>query len=209
MTSGLLSRLPAIVIVLISATGVAAAQLGVARSTSGAPEAQRLGPGSGPGIGMTRPGFMMGPGMMRGTGMWNSRFDGPCDPSVAGIPEWRIDEIETRGATDGRATCGPRRLRTASANAAEELRTACPREIPQTSGQTHDVHGEADGDDAGGIRGLLCHDDQEAKGPSRFCGPAPLGLALAVERVACANNPNAIQDRARAGKAETRTWRVK
>jgi hypothetical protein len=110
MTSGLLSRLPAIVIVLISATGVAAAQLGVARSTSGAPEAQRLGPGSGPGIGMTRPGFMMGPGMMRGTGMWNSRFDGPCDPSVAGIPEWRIDEIETRGAADGRATWGPRRF---------------------------------------------------------------------------------------------------
>jgi hypothetical protein len=41
---------------------------------------------------MMRPGFMMGPAMMRGTNMWNGRFDGPCDPSVSGMAEWRVDD---------------------------------------------------------------------------------------------------------------------
>lgn len=137
-TSGSLSRLSAIVIVLISATGVASAQSGVAPSTpdgSGAPEAQPSGPGRGPGFGMMRPGFMMGPGMMRGASMWNGRFDGPCDPSIAGIAEWRVDEIERVVQPTDAQRAALADLRTASAKAAEELTRACPREIPQTSAQ--------------------------------------------------------------------------
>jgi LTXXQ motif family protein len=82
-----------------------------------------------------RPGFMMGPGMMRGPGMWGGRFDGPCDPSVAGIAEWRIDEIErvVRPTDTQRSALAD--LRAASTKAAEALASACPRDIPQTSAQ--------------------------------------------------------------------------
>jgi hypothetical protein len=84
---------------------------------------------------MMRPGFMMGPGMMRGGGMWGGRFDGPCDPSVAGVAEWRIDEIErVVRPTDAQRTALAD-LRTASTKAAAALTNACPREIPQTSAQ--------------------------------------------------------------------------
>jgi hypothetical protein len=135
---GSLSRLSAIGIVLMLATGAASAQSGAAPSTpdrSGTAGAQGFSPGWGPGSGMMRPGFMMGPGMMRGPGMWGGRFDGPCDPSVAGIAEWRIDEIErvVRPTDAQRAALAD--LRAASTKAAEALRSACPREIPQTSAQ--------------------------------------------------------------------------
>jgi hypothetical protein len=92
-------------------------------------------PASGPAGPEWGPGFMMGPGMMRGAGMWGGRFDGPCDPSVAGMAEWRINEIErVVQPTDAqRATLAD--LRTASAKAADKIKSACPREVPQTSAQ--------------------------------------------------------------------------
>jgi len=133
-----LSCLSAIGMVLVLATGTASAQSGAAPSTpdrSGTPEAQGLGPGSAPIFGMMRPGFMMGPGMMHGPGMWGGRFDGPCDPRVAGLAEWRIEEIErvVRPAETQRAALAD--LRAASTKAAETLRSACPREVPRTSAQ--------------------------------------------------------------------------
>ena len=128
----------AIALVLVLATGAASAQSGPAPSTpdrSGTLGAQGLAPGWGPGLGMMGPGFMMGPGMMRGHGMWGGRFDGPCDPSVAGIAEWRIDEIErVVRPTDAQRTALAD-LRAASTKAAAALTGACPREIPQTSAQ--------------------------------------------------------------------------
>jgi hypothetical protein len=84
---------------------------------------------------MMRPGFMMGPGMMRGTGLWGGRFDGPCDPSVAGIAEWRIDEIERVVRPTDAQRSALADLRAASTKAAATLTGACPREIPQTSAQ--------------------------------------------------------------------------
>jgi hypothetical protein len=78
---------------------------------------------------------MVGPGMMRGAGMWGGRFDGPCDPSVAGMAEWRIDEIErvVRPTDAQRTALGD--LRAASAKALDALKSACPLEIPHTSAQ--------------------------------------------------------------------------
>jgi hypothetical protein len=135
--SASLSRLSAIGVVLMLMSGVAPAQSGGAPSTpdkSSAPGAQGLGGERGPRFGMMRPGFMMGPGLMR-AGIWNGRFDGPCDPSVAGIAEWRVDEIErvVRPTDTQRAALAD--LRAASTKAAQALASACPREIPQTSAQ--------------------------------------------------------------------------
>ncbi len=122
------SRLSAIGIAILAATGAASAQPAAQPSTAGTPIVQGTGSGWGPG-------FMMGPGMMRGGGMWGGRFDGPCDPSIAGMAEWRINEIErVIQPTDAqRAALGE--LRNASAKAADEIRSTCPRDIPQTSVQ--------------------------------------------------------------------------
>jgi hypothetical protein len=122
--------------VLVVASVAASAQSGPGPSApdrAGAAGAQGLGPAWGQGV--MRPGFMMGPGMMRGPGMWGGRFDGPCDPSVAGIAEWRIDEIErvVRPTDTQRSALAD--LRAASTKAAEALASACPRDIPQTSAQ--------------------------------------------------------------------------
>jgi hypothetical protein len=128
--------LSAIGIVLLAATGAASAQSATAPSTtekSAGAGAQGAGPGWGPAFGM-RPGYMMGPGMMRGMGMWGGRF-GPCDPSAAGMAEWRIEEIErvVQPTEPQRAALAD--LRAASTKAVEALKTACPREIPRTSVQ--------------------------------------------------------------------------
>lgn len=79
------------------------------------------------------PGFMMGPGMMHGRGRWGGRFDGPCDPGVTGMAEWRIDQVErvVRPTEAQRAALAD--LRAASTKAAEGLKSACPRDIPRTS----------------------------------------------------------------------------
>jgi LTXXQ motif family protein len=137
-----LSCLSAIGIVLLAATGAASAQSATAPSTaapstaekSGGAGVQETGPGWGSWFGM-RPGYMMGPGMMHGPGMWGGRFGGPCDPSVAGMAAWRIDEIErvVRPTEAQRAALAD--LRAASTKAAEALKTACPRDIPSTSAQ--------------------------------------------------------------------------
>jgi LTXXQ motif family protein len=67
--------------------------------------------------------------------MWSGRFDGPCDPSVAGMAEWRIDEIERVVQRTEAQRPALAALRTASAKAADGLKSACPLEIPQTSVQ--------------------------------------------------------------------------
>src|SRR5579883_243274 len=134
--SSLLS-VSAIALVLALASGGASAQ-SPAPSTpdrSGTPGAQGLATG-GPGLGMMRPGFMMGPGMMRGTGLWGGRFDGPCDPSVAGIAEWRIDEIERVVRPTDAQRSALADLRAASTKAAATLRRVSARN-PANVGATH------------------------------------------------------------------------
>ncbi len=117
---------------LLAATGVASAQSATAPSEAdkpGAPAVQGPGPASG---GTAGPGFMMGPGMMRGAGMWRGRF---CDPRVAGMAEWRIDEIEHVVRPTGAQRTALGDLRTASVKARDALKSACPIEIPNTSAQ--------------------------------------------------------------------------
>jgi LTXXQ motif family protein len=123
-----LSCLSAIGIAVLAATGAASAEPPAAADKSGAPAAQGAGPGWGPG-------FMMGPGMMRGGGMWGSRFGGACDPRFAGMGEWRIGEIERAIQPTEAQRAALADLRAASAKAADALKSACPREIPQTSVQ--------------------------------------------------------------------------
>jgi len=129
------SRLSAIgIVLLLSAAGTAPAQSPGARSAAeraGAPAAQA---GGGWGFGM-HPGFAMGPGMMQGRGIWGGRFDGPCDPGVAGMAEWRIEEIERVVRPTEAQRTALADLRAASAKAAEALKAACPRDLPQTSAQ--------------------------------------------------------------------------
>lgn len=133
-----LTGFSAISIAVLAATAAASAQSATppAQSTtttppaadkSGAAAAQE----SGPGWGM----FMMGPGMMHGAGMWGGRFDGPCDPHVAGMAEWRIDRIERAVQPTEAQRAALADLRAASAKAAEGIKSACPREIPLTSVQ--------------------------------------------------------------------------
>ncbi len=78
---------------------------------------------------------MMGPGMMRGAGMWGGRFDGPCDPGAVGMAEWRINEIERVVQPTDAQRAPLADLRTASAKAADGIKSTCPHEIPQTSVQ--------------------------------------------------------------------------
>jgi LTXXQ motif family protein len=129
-----LSRLSAIGIVLLSAAGTALAQSPGAPSAAEKAGAPATRAGDGWGFGM-HPGFMMGPGMMQGRGIWGGRFDGPCDPGVAGMAEWRIDEIERVVRPTEAQRTALADLRAASAKAAEALKTACPRDLPPTSAQ--------------------------------------------------------------------------
>jgi len=71
--------------------------------------------------------------MMRGAGMWGGRFSGPCDPGMAGLAGWRIDQIERviRPTDAQRTALGD--LRAASTKAAEALASACPRDVPASS----------------------------------------------------------------------------
>lgn len=120
-----------------SAAGIAvlAAGSAAAQSTATPAAADKASPPAVQNAGSGWADFMMGPGMMRGGGMWRGRFEGPCDPRAAGIAEWRIEDVErlVRPTEAQRAALGE--LRTASAKAADGLKSACPREIPQTSVQ--------------------------------------------------------------------------
>ena len=137
MTRHPLLCLSAIGIVMLAATVAASAQSATGPFTSdksGGAAVQTTGPGWGSWFGM-RPGYMMGPGMMHGPGMWGGRFDGPCDPRVAGMAEWRIEEIERVVQPTEAQRASLADLRAASTKAAEGLKSACPREIPRTSAQ--------------------------------------------------------------------------
>ncbi|MGE0750996.1 MAG: Spy/CpxP family protein refolding chaperone [Variibacter sp.] len=86
-------------------------------------------PAGGPG--WMGPQMMMGPGMMRGPGMWGA--GGMCSPRMAGLAEWRIDQIERAVKPTEAQQAALAELRAASVKAAEGLTAACPRELPKTS----------------------------------------------------------------------------
>ena len=83
--------------------------------------------GNGPGWGNLGPGMMMGPGMMD-----RSEFDRLCRPGAAGFAEWRIDVLNEilRPTDTQRAKFED--FKTASNDAGETMRTACPSEIPNS-----------------------------------------------------------------------------
>jgi hypothetical protein len=123
------SYLSAVGMSLLAATAAASAQ---SAPVPTAPGNNASAPATGSAWG---PGFMMGPGMMHGAGMWGGRFDGPCDPRTAGMAEWRIDQIERVVQPTEAQRAALADLRAASAKAADAIRSACPRDIPQTSVQ--------------------------------------------------------------------------
>ena len=90
-------------------------------------------PGGGPG--WMSPGMMMGPGMMRGQGMWGPGFGGMCSPRMAGLAEWRVDQIERVVKPTEAQQTTLKELRAASTKAAEGLAAACPKDLPKTSGE--------------------------------------------------------------------------
>jgi hypothetical protein len=90
-------------------------------------------PGGGPDW-MSR-GMMMGPGMMRGQGMWGPGFGGTCNPRMAGLAEWRVDQIERAVKPTEAQQAALKDLRTASTKAAEGLVAPCPKDLPKTSGE--------------------------------------------------------------------------
>jgi len=77
---------------------------------------------------------MMGPGMMGGP-MWGGRFGGMCDPRVAGMAEWRVEQIERAVNPSESQRTVLNDLRTASTKAAEALIAACPKTLPRTSAE--------------------------------------------------------------------------
>lgn len=105
------------------------------------------GPGSGPGEGFGPgmmgqggfgPGMMMGPGMMGG-GMGRGMSARMCGPGAAGFAEWRIDRIERAIQPTDAQRAKLAELRTASAEAAETIRGACPTTFPTTPTGMMDV----------------------------------------------------------------------
>lgn len=87
------------------------------------------------GAGWMGPGTMMGPGMMRGSGMWGSGFGGICNPRMAGLAEWRVDQIERAVKPTEAQQAALKELRAASTKAADGLAAACPKDLPRTSGE--------------------------------------------------------------------------
>lgn len=73
-------------------------------------------------------GMMMGPSMMnaRGFGMLGS-------PQAAGLAEWQLTRIERSVKPNDEQAKKLTDLRTASAKAAETIRSACPKDFPSTS----------------------------------------------------------------------------
>lgn len=81
-----------------------------------------------PGPGGWGPGMMMGPGMM-GPSMMGA---GMCNPRAAGLAEWRVDLIERAVRPTEAQRDALSELKAASAKAAETIKAACPRELPET-----------------------------------------------------------------------------
>jgi hypothetical protein len=77
----------------------------------------------------------MGPGMMHGPGMWGRGSRRMCNPSFAGLAEWRIDEIERAMKLTEAQQAALKELRAVSGKAAEGLASACPAEWPRTSAE--------------------------------------------------------------------------
>ena len=93
-----------------------------------------MGPGGSPG----GPGYGWGPGMMMGPGMmgWGGGRGGMgmlCDPSGAGLAEWRMQRIEQLVQPTEAQKTALNALRDASTKAAEQIAAACPREFPASA----------------------------------------------------------------------------
>jgi LTXXQ motif family protein len=75
-----------------------------------------------------------GPGMMMGPGMMNWRVMGRtmCDPSAAGLAEWRFDRVETVIHPTDEQRLLLTGLKAASTKAVESISAACPRDLPQS-----------------------------------------------------------------------------
>ena len=83
--------------------------------------------GASPGWGALGSGMMMGPGMMD-----RNEFDRLCRPGAAGFAEWRIDLLdEILKPTDAQRTKFEE-FKSASSNAGDAMRSACPTEIPDS-----------------------------------------------------------------------------
>ena len=79
------------------------------------------------------PGTMMGPGMMGPGMMGRGGFGLMCNPAAAGFAEWRIDRLEqVIKPTDAQRSKFDE-LKTASNNAADIMRDACPTDFPKTA----------------------------------------------------------------------------
>ena len=113
---------PKIALVALAAL-ITAATAGATRAQSPVSEARDSGAGWGaPGHSM-----MMGPGMMD-----RSELDRVCRPGAAGFAEWRIDLLdELLKPTDAQKLKFDE-FKTASSNAGETIRSACPGEIPNS-----------------------------------------------------------------------------
>ena len=100
----------------------------VAATTAGAAHAQSpVAPAADSSASWGTPGhsMMMGPGMMD-----RSELDRVCRPGAAGFAEWRIDLLdELLKPTDAQKLKFDE-FKTASSNAGETMRSACPGEIP-------------------------------------------------------------------------------
>ncbi len=102
---------------------VTATTAGAANAQSSVTEAE----GSGSGWGTPGHSMMMGPGMMD-----RSEFDRVCRPGAAGFAEWRIDLLdELLKPTDAQRLKFDQ-FKSASNNAGDAMRTACPSEIPNS-----------------------------------------------------------------------------
>jgi negative regulator of replication initiation len=71
--------------------------------------------------------MMMGPGMMD-----RSEFDRLCRPGAAGFAEWRIDILEEILKPTEAQRLKFEDFKTASSEAGETMRSACPTEIPNS-----------------------------------------------------------------------------
>jgi hypothetical protein len=75
-----------------------------------------------------------GPEMMTGPGMMNWRVMGRamCNPSAAGLAEWRFDRMESAIQPTDAQRLLLQELKAASTKAVEDISQACPRDVPQS-----------------------------------------------------------------------------
>jgi hypothetical protein len=102
----------------------------VVATTAGAANAQSQGSevaDSNSGWGKPGHSMMMGPGMMD-----RSEFDRVCRPGAAGFAEWRIDLLDELLKPTDAQRLKFEQFKTASNNAGDAMRSACPDEIPNS-----------------------------------------------------------------------------